>query len=146
MAFATLMPMDDGTLSVDLMRHSKDAPSGIMDMIFISLFQYGQEHDYQRFNMGMAPLSNVGESKFSFLEEKAAHFIYEYGYKLYGFQGLRAYKNKYVTQWRPKYTSYRKRSSVAITMLQLIAVVNRKRLQQGDRTPRTILVPKFLQR
>lgn len=145
-AFATLMPMDDGTLSVDLMRHSKDAPSGIMDMIFISLFQYGQEHDYQRFNMGMAPLSNVGESKFSFLEEKAAHFIYEYGYKLYGFQGLRAYKNKYVTQWRPKYTSYRKRSSVAITMLQLIAVVNRKRLQQGDRAPRTILVPKFLQR
>ena len=54
-AFASMMPMDEKTLSIDLMRHSQDAPSGIMDKIFISLFEYGKEQGYEYFDMGMAP-------------------------------------------------------------------------------------------
>ena len=142
-AFATLMPMQKDTLSIDLMRHAKDAPSGIMDKIFIELFKYGQQKGYKYFDMGMAPLSNVGISKYSFLEERIAHFIYEYGCKIYGFQGLRAYKNKYATVWHSKYTTYRKRSSIAITMIQLMMVVNQK--HTANKFPESILVPKFLQ-
>ncbi|MFT8547977.1 bifunctional lysylphosphatidylglycerol flippase/synthetase MprF [Liquorilactobacillus satsumensis] len=124
-AFASLMPSGSKKiLSIDLMRHLKEAPSGIMDKIFISLFEYGKENGYEYFNMGMAPLSNVGRSEYSFIEERAAHLIYEYGYHFYGFQGLRSYKNKYVTKWHSKYTAYRKRNSVLITMLQLASVVN----------------------
>ncbi|KRN88469.1 bifunctional lysylphosphatidylglycerol flippase/synthetase MprF [Ligilactobacillus ceti] len=126
-AFANFMPMDGKeVLSIDLMRHSKEAPSGIMDKIFISLFEYGRDEGYKYFNMGMAPLSNVGQSRYSFIEEQVAHFIYEYGYRLYAFQGLRAYKNKYVTKWFSKYTAYRKRSSIIVTMLELVYVVNQK--------------------
>ncbi|WP_057896815.1 bifunctional lysylphosphatidylglycerol flippase/synthetase MprF [Liquorilactobacillus oeni] len=124
-AFASLMPSGGKKiLSVDLMRHKKSAPSGIMDKIFISLFEYGQKNGYEFFNMGMAPLSNVGRSEYSFIEERAAHLIYEYGYHFYGFRGLRSYKNKYVTEWHSKYTAYRKRNSVLVTMLQLASVVN----------------------
>lgn len=140
-SFATLMPMEDGTLSIDLMRHRNDAPSGIMDKVFIELFKYGQANGYQLFDLGMAPLSNVGDSKYSFIEERVAHFIYEYGYKLYGFQGLKSFKNKYANEWHSKYTTYRKRSSIAITMLQLVMVVNKKRKPGRF----TVLVPKFLQ-
>lgn len=144
-AFASLMPMKDNILSIDLMRESKDAPSGIMDKIFISLFEYGREQGYEYFDMGMAPLANVGDSEFSFIEERMAHFIYEYGYNLYGFQGLKAYKNKYVTEWQPRYTAYRKPSSVAITMLQLVIVVNQKRHDHNRYDP-NLLVPDFLQK
>lgn len=144
-AFASLMPMKDNILSIDLMRESKDAPSGIMDKIFISLFEYGREQGYEYFDMGMAPLANVGDSEFSFIEERMAHFIYEYGYNLYGFQGLKAYKNKYVTEWQPRYTAYRKPSSVAITMLQLVIVVNQKRHDHNRYDP-NLLVPNFLQK
>ena len=112
-SFATLMPMEKDTLSIDLMRHRSDAPSGIMDKVFIELFKYGQENGYKYFDLGMAPLSNVGDSKYSFIEERVAHFIYEYGYKLYGFQGLKSFKNKYANEWHSKYTTYRKRSSIA---------------------------------
>lgn len=143
-SFATLMPMQKDTLSIDLMRHSKDAPSGIMDKIFIELFKYGQENGYKYFDLGMAPLSNVGLSKFSFIEERVAHYIYEYGYRVYGFQGLRAFKNKYANLWDSKYTTYRKRSSIAITMLQLVMVVNKK--HDTDELPENLLVPKFLQK
>lgn len=124
-AFASMMPTGGKrVLSIDLMRHKKNAPSGIMDKIFISLFEYGREEQYEYFNLGMAPLSNVGRSSYSFIEERAAHLIYEYGYRIYGFQGLRAYKEKYVTDWYPKYTAYRRRSSVMVTMAEVASVVN----------------------
>ncbi|MDN7146454.1 bifunctional lysylphosphatidylglycerol flippase/synthetase MprF [Liquorilactobacillus mali] len=124
-AFASMMPTGGKrVLSIDLMRHKKDAPSGIMDKIFISLFEYGREEHYEYFNLGMAPLANVGKSSYSFIEERAAHLIYEYGYRIYGFQGLRAYKEKYVTNWYPKYTAYRRRSSVMVTMAEVASVVN----------------------
>ncbi|KRL02868.1 bifunctional lysylphosphatidylglycerol flippase/synthetase MprF [Liquorilactobacillus capillatus] len=139
-AFANIMPTGSKRiLSVDLMRHSKEAPSGIMDKIFVSLFEYGQKEGYEYFNMGMAPLSNVGRSEYSFIEERAAHLIYEYGYHFYGFQGLRSYKNKYVTEWHSKYTAYRKRNSVFITMLQLASVVNQKTMG-AERKKRLLLV------
>ncbi|MHC9536625.1 bifunctional lysylphosphatidylglycerol flippase/synthetase MprF [Dellaglioa sp. BT-FLS60] len=128
-AFATMMPTGNHrVLSIDLMRYSREmAPSGIMDKIFISLFQQATEEGYELFDMGMAPLSNVGESKFSFVEEKIAHMIYKYGYRFYGFQGLKQYKDKYVTEWHSKYISFRKRSSIAFTLLQILTVVNQKR-------------------
>lgn len=133
-AFATFMPTGSKQiLTIDLMRHSHQAPSGIMDKIFISMFLYGQENGYTYFDLGMAPLSNVGESQFSFLGEKIAHFIYEYGYRLYGFQGLRHYKDKYADQWDPRYTAFRKRSSIISSMLSLVTVVNQRADQQNKK-------------
>ena len=130
-AFATFMPTGGKEiLTIDLMRHSKDAPSGIMDKIFISMYQYGQENEYKYFDLGMAPLSNVGEYQFSFLEEKIAHFIYEYGYHLYGFQGLRHYKDKYASIWSSRYIAYRKKNSLVANMLILVSVVNQRVDQQ----------------
>lgn len=125
-AFANLMPTGDQRMtSIDLMRASRDAPSGIMDGLFVYLFETCREEGYQSFNLGMAPLANVGVSEFSFIEERAAHLIYEYGYNFYSFQGLRAYKEKYVTTWQPKYLAYRRRQSLIFSMLQLILTINR---------------------
>lgn len=127
-AFATLMPTGGKqTLTIDLMRHDRQlAPSGIMDEIFINLFWYGQKEGYDSFYLGMAPLSNVGSSKYSFLGEKVANFIYEYGNRLYAFQGLRNYKNKYATSWHPKYIAYQKKSYLASTTLQLVLLINQR--------------------
>ncbi|MCP8852058.1 bifunctional lysylphosphatidylglycerol flippase/synthetase MprF [Latilactobacillus sakei] len=126
-AFANDMPTGTKEVSsIDLMRHRKDAPSGIMDEVFISLFEHNKAEGYEYFNLGMAPLANVGTSEFSFIEEKIAHLIYEYGYHFYGFQGLRTYKKKYTTKWIPKYIAYQKRTSIIFTMLQILLVVNQK--------------------
>lgn len=125
-AFANLMPTGDRKMtSIDLMRSSHDAPSGIMDGLFVYLFLTCREQGYTSFNLGMAPLANVGVSEFSFIEERVAHLIYEYGSNFYSFQGLRAYKEKYVSVWQPKYLAYRRRESLIFTMLQLMQVINR---------------------
>ncbi|MHC3377990.1 bifunctional lysylphosphatidylglycerol flippase/synthetase MprF [Ligilactobacillus equi] len=141
-AFATLMPTGSKKiLTIDLMRHNRQtAPSGIMDEVFVSLFRYGQEEGYQQFYLGMAPLANVGQNKFSFLGEQIAHFIYEYGHKLYGFQGLRNYKNKFATSWHAKYIAYQKKSILPSTMLQLVLLIN----QRADQKPRRL--KDFIQR
>lgn len=126
-AFTTNMPTHTDVASIDLMRYGKDAPSGTMDVMFIHLLQLNAAQGFKDFNMGMTPLANVGVSRFSFIEERIAHLIYEYGYRFYGFQGLRNYKEKYVTSWHGKYIAYRRRSSLVFTMMQITAVVNAKR-------------------
>ncbi|MFD1429027.1 bifunctional lysylphosphatidylglycerol flippase/synthetase MprF [Lacticaseibacillus mingshuiensis] len=124
-AFASAMPMTAGKItSIDLMRSSEEAPSGIMDAVFINLFEQAKADGYTQFDMGMAPLANVGKSDYAFLEEKMAHLVYRYGYRFYGFAGLRSYKNKYVTTWVPKYVAYRKRNSLLFTLLQILLLVN----------------------
>lgn len=68
----------DEMTSIDLMRYSKEAPSGIMDFLFINLFEKAKEDGFQTFNAGMAPLANVGESKYAFLGERLAGLVYRY--------------------------------------------------------------------
>lgn len=128
-AFATLMPVYDNneTLSIDLMRHLKDAPNGTMDYILISLMLYGQEHEYRHFNLGMAPLSNVGRTKYAFLGERIASKIFVHGQFFYQFAGIRKFKEKYATSWEPKYLAIRGRTSLPAAMLQISLMIGKKR-------------------
>lgn len=125
--FTNLMPMYDGhkTLSIDLMRFSKDSCNGIMDFIFVNLFKYGQEKGYSRFNMGMAPLSNVGRSKYSFLSERIAAKVYSHGHHFYSFEGLKKFKEKYCESWDGRYMAYKKKTSLVFTMIQVILLVSK---------------------
>ena len=127
--FASLMPVydQDQTVSVDLMRFIPSSPSGTMDFIFLSLFEWAKEKGYTQFNLGMAPLSNVGLSKYSFFSEKVAAQIYLHGQVFYHFQGLRKFKEKYHVSWVPKYLAYRKKSSLPITMAQVTMLIGRRR-------------------
>ena len=120
--FTNLMPMYDEnkTLSIDLMRFSHDACNGIMDFIFVNLFQYAKESGYEKFNMGLAPLSNVGTSKYSFLSEKIASQVYMHGQSFYSFQGLKKFKEKYCTTWDSRFIAYKKKTSLVFTMIQVI--------------------------
>nr|WP_035179348.1 bifunctional lysylphosphatidylglycerol flippase/synthetase MprF [Lentilactobacillus farraginis] len=125
-AFANLMP--DGNhevTSIDLMRSSSKAPSGVMDGILVNLYFQARDAGYHYFDLGMSPLSNVGTSRFSFTQERIVHLIYEYGYKLYSFEGLRSYKNKYVDEWEPKYIAYYRGNALVFAVLQILPIINR---------------------
>lgn len=75
----------------------------------------------------MAPLSNVGASRFSFLSEKIASQIFLHGQLFYHFKGLKRFKEKYADYWEPKYLAYRKKSSLPITMLQVTMMISKKK-------------------
>ena len=105
-AFANILPGPKREeLSIDLMRYRDDAPR-VMDFMFTSLFIYGKERGYKRFNMGMAPLSSVGELRGAHTRERLANIFFQHGETWYNFQGLRIYKEKFSPEWVPRYMAY----------------------------------------
>ena len=93
-------------LSLDLMRHRKDAPAEVMESLVVHLMQWGQQHGYRHFVLGMAPLSGVEASPVASLWNRLGSFVYEYGEAIYNFQGLRAFKAKFHPDWEPHYLAY----------------------------------------
>lgn len=106
-AFANMWPGPGGEeLSVDLMRYHRDAPRSVMEPLFVHLMKWGQEHGYRRLALGMAPLSGFEKSPVSSLWNRFGAFLYEHGESVYGFQGLRAFKDKFEPEWQPRYLAY----------------------------------------
>ena len=77
-----------------------------MDFLFIHLFEYMKTENIHYFNLGMAPLANVGQSRKSFIQERIAALIYEFGSEIYSFQGLREYKENLLANGNPLYTLF----------------------------------------
>ena len=103
-AFANLWTTDTKEeLSVDLMRHTADAPHGVMDYLFIRLMLWGRDEGYQWFNFGMAPLSGLERRQLAPLWARSGAWLYRHGEHFYNFQGLRQYKDKFHPVWTPKY-------------------------------------------
>lgn len=92
-------------LSVDLMRYRSDGPK-VMDFLFASLFFYGKELGYARFNLGVAPLASVGETRGAHPRERLARLVFQHGENWYNFQGLRFFKQKFEPDWEPRYIGY----------------------------------------
>ena len=78
-----------------------------MDKIFISLFEYGKNRAANTWIWGWRRYQMLVNHALA-LSVNELRFIFEYGDRFYAFQGLRSYKNKYVTKWSAKYTAYRK--------------------------------------
>lgn len=107
-AFANLWPGPRHVeLSIDLMRFSSDAPKGVMEALLVHLMLWGREQGYQRFALGMAPLSGFESSPVASFWQRVGAFLYEHGEAVYGFQGLRAFKDKFNPEWEPRYLAYR---------------------------------------
>lgn len=90
-------------LSVDLMRHAPDAPSGVMDYMFVHLMQWGAAKGYRWFNLGVAPLSGLDNRSIAPLWNRVGALTYQFGENFYNFQGLRQYKEKFDPVWEPTY-------------------------------------------
>ena len=103
-AFANLWQAPAGKeLSVDLMRHARDAPKGSMDYLFIELFLWGRAQGFQRFSLGMAPLSGLSQHRLAGRWNRLAGLLARHGERFYGFSGLRRFKSKFDPQWRARY-------------------------------------------
>jgi phosphatidylglycerol lysyltransferase len=92
-------------LSIDLMRYRATGPS-VMDFMMVSLLLEGQRLGYTRFNLGMAPLAEVGAQRDAHRRERLAYFLFRRGEQWYNFQGLRFFKEKFNPDWQPRYMAY----------------------------------------
>lgn len=121
-AFANLLPeyrLNEST--IDLMRHLPSAPPGTMDFMFARLFEWAAQAGFDAFNLGLAPLSGVGEEPSDPLLEKAMRLIYEHANAFYSFQGLREYKQKFDPEWQARYLVYRTGANPIAVATALVA-------------------------
>jgi len=124
-AFVNLMP-DYGShteLGIDLMRYSPDAPQDTMDFLFVELMLHARSQGYRYFNLGMAPLAGVGETRYARAGEKVARLAYEYGNRFYNYKGLRSFKEKYHPEWRSVYLAYPVLAPLPLLLIDSAALI-----------------------
>jgi phosphatidylglycerol lysyltransferase len=108
LGFVNVIPSyHKGETTADLMRRRINAPNGLMDYLFVKLFLLSKEKGFERFNLGMAPMSGFQEKEQASPQERAVHsFIQQLNF-LFSYKGLRAYKAKFASFWEPRYAVYR---------------------------------------
>lgn len=107
-AFVNLIPSyHQGEATIDLMRRRADSPNGIMDFVFVKLLLHLKSQGYQRFNLGMAPMSGFRDEEKGTPEEKAIHFFFQHLNFLFSYKGLYHYKAKFASLWEPRYAIYK---------------------------------------
>lgn len=103
-AFATLMTTGRRIeASVDLMRHLPGSPGGTMDFLFTKLLLHFQAQGFQRFGLGMAPLSGMAAHPLAPNWHRAGRLLFAHGENFYNFQGLRSFKEKFAPDWEARY-------------------------------------------
>jgi len=106
-AFANLVSeYQANEATIDLMRYRPEAPAGVMDFLFVRLFEWSHERGFATFNMGLSPLAGLGEDPEHGVTERLLSLVYEHGNALYGFRGLHEYKEKFDPLWEPRYLLY----------------------------------------
>ncbi|MFA9388290.1 MAG: phosphatidylglycerol lysyltransferase domain-containing protein [Prolixibacteraceae bacterium] len=98
----------EGTL--DLMRKIQQTPNGIMDFIFIKMFEHFKALGYEKVNLGLAPLA--GFQKGHTIKQQASYYIVEYLKKNSRFKGLYDYKEKFEPLWSDRYLVYQNTSDL----------------------------------
>lgn len=132
-AFATEVPdFGNDTLSIDLMRYGSHAADGVMDMLFIALFEWAQEAGYRYFDLGSSPLANVGTGHYSPNRDKLIRTAYQFSSSIYSFSGLHRYKNKFHPNWTPVFLVYPDSSQLANILLSLVLLINYSATDDAD--------------
>ena len=113
--------------SVDLMRHRHDAPKGHMDFLFVQLMLWAKAQGFARFNLGMAPLSGLEVHPLASTWHKAGNLIFEHGGQIYGFEGLRAFKEKFRPEWQPRYLACQGGLALPRALFDVAVLVSRQK-------------------
>lgn len=103
-AFANVLLTDlREEVTVDMMRFAADAPNGTMEALLLHLILHFQREGYEWFLLGMAPLSGLSTSSAAPIWHRVGRTVFEHGDRFYNFSGLRAFKAKFLPEWRPRY-------------------------------------------
>ena len=127
-AFANIIPEYQlNEITIDLMRKLEQAEHGVMEFLFISLFQHYKELNYDSFNLGLSALSGLKQNRESPRLEGGLDYLYQHLNRFYKFQGLYGFKNKFNPRWEPRYLIYPNLAALPDVVVALV------RADSGDR-------------
>ena len=95
-----------GEATIDLMRHSADAPNGTMDYLFTRLFLDCKTKGFQQFSLGMAPFDGFRKNEHPSAQERAVNYFMRHMNFIFSYSGLHHFKAKFADAWEPRYLIY----------------------------------------
>jgi phosphatidylglycerol lysyltransferase len=127
-AFANVIPEYQlNEITIDLMRKLQQTEHGVMEFLFISLFQHYKKLNYDSFNLGLSALSGLKENPASSSLESGLDYLYRHLNRFYNFQGLHGFKAKFNPRWESRYLIYPSLSALPDVVVALV------RADSGDR-------------
>ena len=130
-AFANLFRGAREEMSIDLMRHLPGQSPVLMDALMTEIILYAQSQGYAWFSLGAAPLSGLTDHRLAPLSSRVGALVYRHGAEFYSFGGLRAFKDKFDPVWTPQYLTCPGSRSILQAMIDLAALVTRRREEDG---------------
>ncbi|MCA9319498.1 MAG: bifunctional lysylphosphatidylglycerol flippase/synthetase MprF, partial [Planctomycetes bacterium] len=113
--------------SVDLMRFMPAVAPGLMDCLLTRLILHFKEAGYAWFSLGMAPLSGMHDGPIAPLWSRLGALAFRHGERLYHFQGLRKYKEKFGPHWSPCYLASPGGMALPGVIVDLVRLISRHR-------------------
>ncbi|WP_078573287.1 bifunctional lysylphosphatidylglycerol flippase/synthetase MprF [Thioclava marina] len=102
-AFANLMNGAGVEICIDLMRYDGRYPGWGMNQIFTEMILWAQAQGFRWFRLGNAPFSGIERHRLASIWHRLGGFLYEHGERIYSFEGLRSFKEKWDPVWSPHY-------------------------------------------
>ncbi len=107
LAFVNEIPVyRAGDATIDMMRHRVEIPNGSMDYLFQGLLLRLHDEGFQRFDLGLAPFTGVGDRPGASFEERTIHQLFEHLNRFFSYKGLRNYKDKFEPDWEDAFLAY----------------------------------------
>ena len=120
--------------SIGLMRLTSTASPYAMEFLFTKLILELKNMGYGSLSLGIAPLSGVSAAPLSSRWHRLGEMIWRYGTRLYNFQGLRAFKNKFNPMWEPRYLAASGTLSPFVVLADATALIGARFKSSGART------------
>lgn len=123
-AFANVLcTQQQDEVSVDLMRHVVDAPSGTMDFLFTQLMLHFKAKGVQRFALGMAPMAGMMTHELAPRWHRFGRWLFDSGESFYHFRGLRSFKDKFQPVWEPRYLAAPPGAATLLALADVTALI-----------------------
>ncbi len=133
-AFANLIPDGvPGEATIDLMRHRRQAPRGVMDVLFVRLMERLRDEGFQAFSLGMAPFAEVGSAPDAPVKERVLRLLFEHANRWFSYRGLYAYKAKFQPRWEPRYLVYGSEASLLKIALAIVRLTEQPAHHPGGK-------------
>ena len=110
--FANILPSyRSRDANFDLLRHGRE-PKDVSDFLHVSLIRHFRDQGFDRMTLGLAPLSGIETKKATAPVQAVMQLLYRYGSSMFRFRGLREFKEKFATEWEPRFLIYSKETEL----------------------------------
>lgn len=124
-AFANLwLTRNKEEAAIDMIYCPRRHPQGLIDYLFVEVAQWAAEQRYQRFNLGMAPMSQQEKDHLEPLWAQLSDSVFRHGEHFYDFQSLRRHKEKFAPQWKDKYVACPSGQALSPVLNDVAAIIS----------------------